>query len=420
MLLAGSCMVVGASAQTSARPEPTETDKARIALMKRRRAAWKDHKPSDTATQLLAKVSSGEVVLDNRDLRSLTKSLLEALDVPVSSQLLVFSGSASQGTNVNPHNPRAIYFNDEVYVGVVPGGLLEMIGVDAQIGGVPYTFRDVGTGRAPTTTDGAECMRCHSRVQSGYAQGFFVRSVVPNDAGLMTGDEGLPFEGHHRPLGRRFGGWFVTSSQPDIFGKAGLVAVTEKGTARKVTGYKTTSPGQLYDPKIHLAGSSDILAHLLHEHQIGFHNHLARVLMSAADDGLQDGLRAASSHDFDISSLVSYMLFRFEAELPENGVVGDPKYIADFSRNRQPSKSGASLKDLELSTRILKYRCSYMVYTRPWREMPASVKTKIYARLRSALMGNGPEGSHLPASEKRAIVEILRDTLPDLPADWNL
>jgi hypothetical protein len=148
-----------AQAPASALPRESPEEKQRrellSALIKRCRATCAAHQPTDQVTRLLTKVSSGEVQLDNRNLRSLTTSVLTALDVPTSSQLLVFSGSASQGVKVNPHNPRAIYFNDEVYVGIVPGGLLEVIGVDPNFGGVLYTFRNVGTSLPPTTT-GAE------------------------------------------------------------------------------------------------------------------------------------------------------------------------------------------------------------------------------------------------------------------------
>ena len=412
-------LVKPASTRPPVSPEQKHRDELFRALIKSRRSSLASHIPTDNVSLLLAKVSAGRVRLDNRDLKSLTQSVLAALDVPISSQLLVFTGSASQGLKVNPKNPRAIYFNDEVYVGMVPGGLLEMIGVDPEIGGVLYSFHNVGTGRAPTTSGGAECVRCHSRWESGYAQGFFVRSIIPNIEGRMVDSEAVGFEGHERPLGRRFGGWFVTSSHPDIFGKAGLVAQTESETSREIIGYKTTRPGQLYDPKIHLAESSDILAHLLHEHQIGFHNRLARVLMSASDDGRQDGERVLQSHAHDIASLVSYMLFRSEAALPEGGVVGDPQFIKDFSRNRRATKSGVSLKDLDLTTRLLKHRCSYMIYTRPWLEMPPKVKTEIYAKLRSALFSDDKTADHLSLTEKREIIQILSETLSDLPSDWK-
>jgi hypothetical protein len=113
------------------------------------------------------------------------------------------------------------------------------------------------------------------------------------------------------------------------------------------------------------------------------------------------------------------MLFSNEAALPEGGIVGDPQFIKDFSRNRHPAKFGAALKDLDLTTRLLKHRCTYMIYTRPWLEMPAKVKGEVYAKLHSALFGYDATSSHLSPTEKQEIVEILSDTLSDLPADWR-
>lgn len=43
-------------------------------------------------------------------------SLLKALQIPVSSQTLVFSKTSLQKHLISPSNPRAIYFNDDIYV----------------------------------------------------------------------------------------------------------------------------------------------------------------------------------------------------------------------------------------------------------------------------------------------------------------
>ena len=51
--------------------------------------------------------------------------------------------------------------------------------------------------------------------------------------------------------------------------------------------------------------------------------------------------------------------------------------------------------------------------------MPARVKDKIYAKLYSALLGADDAGNHLPAAERREIVQILTETLPDLPSAWK-
>ena len=45
--------------------------------------------------------------------------VLTALEVPVSSQMLVFSKTSFQYLHISPEHPRALYFNDDVYVGSV-------------------------------------------------------------------------------------------------------------------------------------------------------------------------------------------------------------------------------------------------------------------------------------------------------------
>ena len=402
--------VVPAAAPAAKQTAPSLPEQLRRALIKARREFVGDHKPTDDCTRLIERVASKQVKLDNTNLRSLTQSVLKELGIPLSSQLLVFSGSASQGTKVNPRNPRALYFNDECYVGIVPGGLLEMIGVDANAGSQLYTFKNVGRNTPPTATGDDTCLRCHGGLISGYAPGFFIRFTFPEMNGKMTSARNIT-PGHQRPLDERFGGWFVTSSNGQSFPAAGQIM--QNGLAVH------TQIGEHYDPAIHLAGSSDILAHLLHEHQIGFHNRLIKVLISARDNGQVEGERIVTSHEEDIDELVRYMLFQNEAKLPKQGIVGDAQYVEDFRRNRRPSRTGASLKDLELTTRLLKFRCSYMIYTRPWREMPFEIKAELLTRLHRALQNtNDALSQHLPEFERLQILHILRDTVPELPDDW--
>lgn len=391
-------------------PAISDAELRRRSLLKARRDFVSKHKPDDDCSRLIERVARHSVTLDNTSLRSLTQSVLKELGVPLSSQLLVFSGSASQGTKVNPRNPRALYFNDECYVGIVPGGLLEMIGVDAAAGGQLYTFTNVGRQTPPGIKRDDSCMGCHAGLNSGYVPGFFIRFSYPEMSGKMTHVINAT-PGHERALDTRFGGWFVTSSRDQVFPSAGQVMQDGLAVGMQM--------GEHYDPGIHLARSSDILAHLLHEHQIGFHNRLIKVLMSALDNGQAEGERVTTTHEEDIEELIRYMLFQNEAKLPVQGVLGDARYVEDFRRNRHASRTGASLKDLDLSSRLLKYRCSYMIYTRPWREMPHEIKAELLTRLHRALQtADDAISRHLPEFERLQILHILRDTLPELPDDW--
>ncbi len=68
-------------------------------------------------------------------------SVLSALDISPSSQVLVYAKSSAQRDFIGPNNPRAIYFNDDVYVGYIPGApVLELTASDPRLGTIFYTL----------------------------------------------------------------------------------------------------------------------------------------------------------------------------------------------------------------------------------------------------------------------------------------
>ena len=74
-----------------------------------------------------------------------------------------------------------------------------------------------------------------------------------------------------------------------------------------------------------------------------------------------------------------------------------------------------SLRELDLQTRVLKYPCSYLIYSPAFDALPAESKDAIYARLAAVLTGKVSDARyrHLSASDRQAILEILRDTKTD-------
>ena len=78
--------------------------------------------PGDPVARLQQRIDSGEVKLEYRPHQGYLASLLEAFDIPLSSQTFVFSKTSAQFRLISPRSPRALYFNDDVYVGYVPGG----------------------------------------------------------------------------------------------------------------------------------------------------------------------------------------------------------------------------------------------------------------------------------------------------------
>ena len=91
-------------------------------------------------------------------------------------------------------------------------------------------------------------------------------------------------------------------------------------------------------------------------------------------------------------------------------------FAAIFSAQGPMDRRGRSLRQLDLEHRLLRYPCSYMIYSTAFRALSADVRTAIYTRIWSVL--SEPAGSargRLSAEDRQAIAEILRETLPDLP-----
>ena len=377
-----------------------------------------EREPHDVFSELLKKMAQGELKLDTSDEHSFARSVLAALDVPISSQLLVYSATSMQSERINARNPRALYFNEDVYVGVVPGGLVEVISIDPELGGVFHIFSYPKPGVVPTVERATKCFNCHATNATQRLPGLIAESVAPLPNGGSYESYRGKEQGHQIPLAVRFGGWHVTSAKPFGPTKEGAYAQTTSNGVRIVR----IKPGEMSDLGKHLIPTSDILPNLVHEHQLGFDNRVIQAAYLGREMEAKGGALSAGDEALlndKARELVRYVLFADEAKLPSGGIVGDPQFAKDFARNKKAIANGASLKDFDLKTRMFKYRCSYMIYTPQWQKMPLNIKTKIYAGMKSALSGKNRDFAYLSADERLNIVAILRETLPDLPADWR-
>src|SRR6185503_5998796 len=89
------------------------------------------------------------------------RSALEALQIPVDSQLLVFSRTSLQRKRINETNPRALFFNDRVALGWVRDGeVIEVAAQDAKAGIVFYTLEQRQADR-PEFQRAFTCLACH-------------------------------------------------------------------------------------------------------------------------------------------------------------------------------------------------------------------------------------------------------------------
>jgi hypothetical protein len=376
--------------------------------------------PQDRFTRLKEDFESGRIALDRGSEKAFVVSVLRALEIPASSQMLVFSTTSLQLNLISPANPRALYFNEDLYLGYVPGGRLEVVSLDPELGGIYYIF-DIPRDSRPLRIERSErCMNCHAGEDTGHVPGLVIKSVVPAPSGgsliayrqMQTG-HGIPFE-------QRFGGWHVTGRHRITNHWGNLIGRLVNEEIVRLT----NAPGTRFNWDKYPVATSDILPQLLHEHQAGFVNRVveagyrARTALHAGGGSLSDA--QARELDAQAEVLTRYLLFAEEAPLPPGGVEGDATYKADFLKARRSTAEGISLKDLDLRTRLFRHRCSYMIYSPVFAGLPAAMKQRVYRRLDRALSLDKPDEdyAYLPAQEKQAIRRILKATVADVPGGW--
>ena len=369
-----------------------------------------DKEPHDRFTQLAAEIRAGKTTLDTSGELPFLRSILKALAIPESSQLLVFSSASQQSRLISPRNPRAIYFNEDTSIGYIPGGRIEVSSLDPELGAILSILDPLKPGQFPNAERQDRCMNCHAENYTHGFPGLVINSRVPNILGTTISAYRVDQSGHGIPFSERFGGYHITGGH-HIAQHWGDRIRTESLQGPKDTMIR---PGELFDWKRYPVATSDILAHLLQEHQVGFTNRAIEATYRARELGEK---ATATQLDELAKLLVRYLLFADEVPLPPPGIEPDPAYRAAFLSTRRAAKDGASLKDLDLHTRMMKFRCSYMIYSTPFAGLPVALKARVFRELNIALRGTGTDYAYIPASEKSAILRILRDTLPGLPAE---
>jgi hypothetical protein len=345
-------------------------------------------------------------------------SALDALALPIDAQLLLFSKASLQGRLIGPSNPRALFFNDRVALGWVrDGDVLEVATHDARAGVVFYTLEQRAAER-PMFTREFRCLGCHVTGDTQGVPGLLMFSATPD------GDEDRHVKNvatdQRTPIAERFGGWFVTggTAAPHLGNRVPALVGRPAATLASVAG--------LFDADGFRAPSSDVAALLTFSHQVHMTNLLTRASWDAraVDPALHPDAAAATSTDamamfmrVIAEEVVDYMLFVDEAPLPAP-VVGRSPFAARMSARGPRDRRGRSLYELDLTRRLLKYPCSYLVYSPAFDALPPLAKAPIYQRLWQVLSGEAREPRYrvLSREDRQAVLEILKDTKPDLPA----
>jgi len=380
--------------------------------------AYAAHEGANPVRRLSDALAAGQARLDfDRDAsRGYLPALLDALHIGVESQVLVFSETSNQARHINPSHPRAIYFNDTVAVGWVPGtDLLEIAAHDAQQGVVFYTLSQQATAKPQPRRD-VSCLLCHLTWDTLAVPGFITLSTFPMSDDPNAYADGVVVD-HRTPVADRWGGWYVTGRLVPTRHMGNLPVIRPKATLTTPAPPTPTfdsMAGRLASAATYPSPYSDIAALMVLNHQTHATNLLTWV-------GWETRVALAEKRPLDrvddaIRDLVDYFLFVDEAPLA-SPIAGTSGFAGKFASAGPRDAAGRSLRQLDLSSRLMRYPCSYLIYSEAFDGLPALARERIYARLWRVLSGedNDRRYARLSAADRRAVIEILRATRSGLP-----
>ncbi|WP_345325106.1 hypothetical protein [Novipirellula rosea] len=384
---------------------------------------------NDPVSKLAAKVETGEVCLSYDRQHGYLKSVLEALDVPISSQTLVFSKTSLQLRRISPHRPRALYFNDDVYVGWCQrGDVIEFAATDAKQGAMFYTLSQSEDAAPKFVRDRGQCLTCHASSRTQNVPGYLVRSVFADSGGQPILGSGTYNTDQTSPFEERWGGWYVTGTHGEMRHMGNITYEEDDTDGDREAGANRESLEGIVSTTPYLSPHSDLVALMVLEHQTQMHNAIAAAnyetreaihqsyqmneFLERAPDYLSESAqrRIASSADRVVNHLL--MCDEFALTSPVQGTSG---FAEEFAARGIRDAKGRSLRDLDLNTRLFRYPCSYLIYSDAFDGLPEQVRSKIIDRLTAILENkvDDPEFAHLTPTMRSEILAILRQTKPE-------
>jgi len=138
-------------------------------------------------------------------------------------------------------------------------------------------------------------------------------------------------------------------------------------------------------------------------------------------ESLPEATRARIQKPAD--QLVRFLLFANETPLgldKDKAIAASP-FAREFAARGVRDSKGRSLRDFDLHDRIFKYPCSYLIYNAALDTLPEPAKGYVYHRLLAVLSGqdHSPDFASLSAKDRQAILSIILETKPGLPAAWQ-
>ena len=380
---------------------------------------------ADPVSLLQKRLDDGSIKLKFEAGRGYLSSLLEALQVPISSQTLVFSKTSTQREHISPQTPRAVFFSDSVSVAWVPDGKrIDLTSVDPNRGPIFFTLEQAAD-RPPKFRRDASCLQCHLGPKTLNVPGLLVRSVhtASNGTALATVDGFV--NGHNSPFRERWGGWYVTGTHAGDFHFGNIFAAdpTHPEQVDPRAGANVTDLRERFDTSRYVSPHSDLVALLVLEHQVRMQNLITRAHYEtrlALEEQRTQATSAAVTQQRIARAgemLLEYMLFRNEPAL-KGPVKGTSVFAEQFERGGPFDAKGRSLRQLDLHTRLMRYPCSFLIYSTAFDALPPEMKTYLWRRLEEILSGQDTSVAYasMDGQDRAAALEILRETKPEFAA----
>lgn len=383
----------------------------------------------DAVAQLQERLKAGREKLDGDSNDNYLKSLLKALKIDESSQCLVFSKTSFQIPYIGPRTPRAIYFNDSVYVGSVVGStILELTAVDPQLGPVFYTFEREQQDYQ-IIRDRGQCLSCHATSRTERVPGVIVRSIYSDKSGRPRSGSSTYITDHRSPFEQRWGGWYVTGEHGSMRHLGNIFAL-DREDPQKVD--MESGANQTHVPSSvaignHLSETSDIVALMVLEHQTRIQNLITRANYETRQAShLDKSMNEALGRDKDYVSestqrriasvgdaLIAGLLFADEFEL-KSAVKGTSGFAEAFSARGPVDSKGRSFHQLDLKSRMFRFPCSYLILSDHFNGLPEAVMKHVQSELQAILLKQKtpPKGVRINTEERAAIREMLNEFKP--------
>ncbi len=102
-------------------------------------------------------------------------------------------------------------------------------------------------------------------------------------------------------------------------------------------------------------------------------------------------------------------------------ISGTSSFAEEFEQRGPFDAKQRSLRQFELEMTLFRYPCSYLIYSETFDMLPEPLLALIYERLLEVFESKDSREkyAHLSLGQRSAILQILRETKPNLPSAWS-